>query len=67
MIMYAQYLMDRYLGKKGQGLTEYAIVLLLVVMIGVVIWQGSGIYDQLTKMYNAINKDLGTITTSAKL
>ena len=48
MMMYAQYLMDRYLGKKGQGLTEYAIILLMVVLIAVVIWQGNGLKSMIT-------------------
>jgi len=43
MLTYVQYLMNRYLGEKGQGLTEYAIILLLVVLIGVMIWFGFNI------------------------
>lgn len=53
-MMYAQYLMDRYLGKKGQGLTEYAIILLMVVLIAVVIWQGNGLKSMITGIYQNI-------------
>lgn len=61
MMMYAQYLVDRYLGKKGQGLTEYAIVLLLVVLVGAVIWGTSGIKESLDTMYTNINTTLSSI------
>lgn len=59
-MMYAQYLMDRYLGKKGQGLTEYAIILLMVVLIAVVIWQGNGLKSMITGIY----QNIGTQSTS---
>lgn len=59
-MMYAQYLMDRYLGKKGQGLTEYAIILLMVVLIAVVVWQGNGLKSMITGIY----QNIGTQSTS---
>lgn len=62
-MMYAQYLMDRYLGKKGQGLTEYAIILLLVVAIGVAVWTDFNIKTQITEMYSTIHADLTSITS----
>lgn len=65
MIMYAQYLMDRYLGKKGQGLTEYAIILLLVVLIGVTIYNTSSLKDTITSIYSTINTDLGSIKSGS--
>lgn len=61
-MMYAQYLMDRYLGKKGQGLTEYAIILLMVVLIAVVIWQGNGLKSMITGIY----QNIGTQSTNFK-
>jgi hypothetical protein len=65
MMIYAQYLMDRYLGKKGQGLTEYAIILLLVVAIGLMVWTNFNIKGQIQGFYQTISTDLGKITTSA--
>lgn len=67
-MIYAQYLMDRYLGKKGQGLTEYAIILLLVVLIGVAIYTGTGVANikaQITNLYSIIGTDLSTISTKS--
>lgn len=42
MIFYAQQWMNRYWGRKGQGMTEYAIILLIVVAIGAAIYGSSG-------------------------
>lgn len=65
MITYVQYLMNRYLGEKGQGLTEYAIILLLVVLIGMLIWFTFDIRGQLSTLYGKISSDLSSIANSA--
>jgi Flp pilus assembly pilin Flp len=57
--------MGRYFGKKGQGLTEYAIVLLLVVLIGVTIWSTTGIKASLSSMYTNINTGVSNINSAA--
>jgi len=41
MLMYWKYLSQRYLGQKGQGIVEYAVILAVVVGIGVAL-SGSG-------------------------
>lgn len=64
MITYVQYLMNRYLGEKGQGLTEYAIILLLVVIIGMIVWFNFGIKDQISTIYSKIGTDLKSIANS---
>ena len=65
MITYVQYLWNRYMGEKGQGLTEYAIILLLVVLIGVLIWFTFDIRGQLSTIYSQIGSDLKSIANSA--
>ena len=37
MITVVEHIMKRYLGQKAQGLTEYALILALVVAIGVAV------------------------------
>ncbi|MCI1821954.1 MAG: hypothetical protein LKI63_06595 [Megasphaera sp.] len=65
MLTYVQYLMNRYLGEKGQGLTEYAIILLLVVLIGVMVWFGFNIKGSLSTIYSKIGSDLSSIATTS--
>lgn len=65
MLTYVQYLMHRYLGEKGQGLTEYAIILLLVVLIGIMIWFSFGIKGSLTSIYSKIGSNLSSIATTS--
>ena len=65
MITYVQYLMNRYLGEKGQGLTEYAIILLLVVLIGIAIWNNFNIKASLALIYSKIGSDLSSIANSS--
>ena len=64
MILYAQQLMNRYFGKKGQGLTEYAIILLLVVLIGVTIYTTNGLQDKISGIYSAVGTNLDTFKGS---
>lgn len=62
MILYMQQLMDRYLGKKGQGLTEYAIILLLVVLIGITIYSTNHLQDKIQAIYTQIGTHLDTFS-----
>lgn len=43
-----------YLSKKGQGLTEYGIILLIICTLGVGIYNASSIKDNLNTMYGTI-------------
>ena len=65
MITYVQYLWNRYMGEKGQGLTEYAIILLLVVLIGSMVWFTFDIRGSLSTIYSKISSDLSSIAHSA--
>lgn len=49
------------LNRKGQGLTEYGIILLLVLMIGGLVWFHSDVKGQLSTIYAAIETDLKSI------
>lgn len=49
------------LNRKGQGLTEYSIILLLVVLIGSGVWFGFGMRDSETSMYSTIAAKLKSI------
>ena len=62
MMLQMQQWMDRYLGKKGQGLTEYAIILLLVVLIGITIYSTSSLSGKINAIYTQIGNDLSTMS-----
>lgn len=49
------------LNRKGQGLTEYGIILLLVVLLGSVVWFGSDINERDQSMYSSISQKLQSI------
>jgi hypothetical protein len=49
------------LNRKGQGLTEYGIILLLVVLLGSVVWFGSDINAKDQSMYSSISQKLQSI------
>lgn len=65
MITYVQYLWNRYMGEKGQGLTEYAIILLLVVIIGLLIYTQSGLKGQIQGLYSTIGTNLSTLENTS--
>lgn len=65
MLTYMQYVMNRYLGEKGQGLTEYAIILLLVVLIGVMVWFGFNIRGSLSTIYSKIGTNISSIANTS--
>jgi hypothetical protein len=49
------------LNRRGQGLTEYGIILLLVVLIGGAVWSGFDIKASLSTIYSTISSDLQSI------
>lgn len=55
------YYRDVYFGEKGQDLIEYALLLALIVAVGVLIYQASGLKNSLT----AIFSNAGSLTTDA--
>jgi len=68
-----QYLMKRYFGEKGQGFTEYAIILLRIVLIGCMVYSMSTIKSQVDSLYSFVSShftfiagaDNGNFTTSS--
>lgn len=46
------YYVKPYLGEKGQDLVEYALLLAIVVGIGFLIYQSSGLNDNLKQIFN---------------
>lgn len=55
------YYVKPYLGEKGQDLVEYALLLAIVVGIGFLIYQQSGLNDHLTTIFS----NAGDLTSSA--
>lgn len=55
------YYVKPYLGEKGQDLVEYALLLAIVVGIGFLIYQQSGLNSNLTKIFS----NAGDLTSSA--
>lgn len=49
------------LNRKGQGLTEYGIILLLIVLMGSLIWFHNDVKGQLSTMYAAIGSNLKSV------
>lgn len=55
------YYVKPYLGEKGQDLVEYALLLAIVVGIGFLIYQQSGLNNNLTTIFS----NAGDLTKSA--
>lgn len=55
------YYVKPYLGEKGQDLVEYALLLAIVVGIGFLIYQQSGLNSHLTTIFS----NAGDLTSSA--
>ena len=49
------------LDRKGQGLTEYGIILLLILCVGLGIWFGWDIKSKVNNLYSAVSTDLESI------
>lgn len=57
-----------YGSEKGQDLIEYALLLALIVAVGVLIYQASGLKDSLTAIFSnagSLTKDAASISTKA--
>ena len=51
----ARYL-NRYLGEKGQGIVEYALILAFVVVIAVAITNAGGLKDKVSEVFTNITQ-----------
>lgn len=61
------YYVKPYLGEKGQDLVEYALLLAIVVGIGFLIYQSSGLNDILKQIFNnasQVTSSAASISTS---
>lgn len=61
------YYVKPYLGEKGQDLVEYALLLAIVVGIGFLIYQESGLNHNLTTIFNnasQVTSSAASISTS---
>lgn len=57
------YYVKPYLGEKGQDLVEYALLLAIVVGIGFLIYQQSGLNDHLANIF----KNAATVSSKAEV
>lgn len=57
--------LQQYCGnERGQGLTEYAAILAIVVIIAVLVTGDNGFQQAITTMYSKIATKLGVINTN---
>ena len=52
--------LDRYLGEKGQGIVEYALILAFVVVVAVAITNGGGLRDKVQQVFTDITNAFGS-------
>ena len=50
--------------QKGQGLTEYGVILLLICTVGVMIYTGFNIKGSIKALYSTVNNNLVSVTDS---
>ena len=48
--------LSRYLGEKGQGIVEYALILAFVVVIAVAITNAGGLKDKVSEVFSNITQ-----------
>ena len=48
--------LNRYLGEKGQGIVEYALILAFVVVIAVAITNAGGLKDKVSEVFTNITQ-----------
>ncbi len=60
------YYVKPYLGEKGQDLVEYALLLAIVVGIGFLIYQASGLNENIKTIFNNANEVTGSAAAAAK-
>lgn len=67
MFTVLNYLRVRYLGQKGQGIVEYALILAFVVGLAAVLTNTGGLKDAVSGVFtNATNQLTPTPTTNTK-
>ncbi|SHK62736.1 pilus assembly protein Flp/PilA [Selenomonas ruminantium] len=66
MLEIMEYLRARYLGEKGQGLTEYAVLLAFVVVVVAAVTTNakSGLIDAITAAFSKVKNGIDTMTIS---
>lgn len=67
MLSYVQYVWDRYVGNKGQGMVEYAVIALIVVAAGTALYSSQtsgGLQGALTTLYTTLVNKITAITGS---
>ncbi len=63
MMAYLEYLKARYLGEKGQGMVEYALILAFVVAIAAYLSGSGGIGDAISNVFVKVKSSLGASGT----
>lgn len=61
MLSIINYLRARYLGEKGQGMVEYAVILGIVVAIAVVLASSDGLKGSVTNLFNSSTNEINNI------
>ena len=59
MFTVLNYLRVRYLGQKGQGIVEYALILAFVVGLAAVLTNAEGLKDAVGNVFNKATTQLG--------
>ena len=62
MFTVLNYLRVRYLGQKGQGIVEYALILAFVVGLAAFLTQGKGLQDAVSAVFTKATNQLNTNT-----
>ena len=65
MLTYWNYFSARYLGQKGQGMVEYAVVVGVVVAAGLVLAGNNGFGTNLQALFNGLTTKAATVGQSA--
>ena len=61
MLTYWNYFSARYLGQKGQGMVEYAIVVGVVIAAGVALTANGGFSNGVVTMFNNLTTRAGAV------
>ena len=59
MLTYIRFLTSRYLGEKGQGIVEYAVLLAFVVVVATVLTTDNGLKDAISGVFTKVVTALG--------
>lgn len=55
-----EYVKVRYLGEKGQGIVEYALILAFVVVVAAAISDGGNLRERIAQVFTDITNAFGT-------